>query len=117
VDDQSFGLILDEREKILAEHVQGIIHEPVEMAIATKRQVSLENDTVRTRKNAYNRLSETLFKAVVRRHGVLLPGWLLLTPGIAERLVIGSPVVAAGATLRVTPMIEGLKKQIEECQE
>jgi hypothetical protein len=58
VDHEGFGLLLNERDKILTEHLQAIIDEAVEVAIATKRQVSLENNAVRTRESAYNRISE-----------------------------------------------------------
>jgi hypothetical protein len=73
--DEGFGLLLDKRDEILAEHVEAVVDKAVEVTIAPKRQVPFEKDAVSAGKNGYNRVSEALLKAGVRRHGVLLPGW------------------------------------------
>jgi hypothetical protein len=64
----------DEGQKIFAAHVQTVIDEAVETGIVAEGQVAFEKDAVMAVQKGYNRRSEALCKAVVRRHGVLLPG-------------------------------------------
>jgi hypothetical protein len=61
--------------------------------VAAEGEIALENDSIVALKRGYNGIGKGLRKAVVRRHGVLLP--VGGTSGVAERLVICQPAVAA----------------------
>jgi len=72
--DEFLRLLLDEGQEVLASLVQNAIDPRIEVAIAAKRKMTFENHSIMAAERGYNRLSEFLPKAEVRRHGVLLPG-------------------------------------------
>src|SRR5436309_10220028 len=103
---QGLRVLLDEGQKILAAQLQGAIHPAVEVAVAAEGEMAFENHSIMAAQDAYNGTGEFLREAEVRRHGVLLPGCCCKTPGIAERLVIGDPAVAAIAALSLCRYVE-----------
>ena len=91
--DEFAGLELDERQEVLASQFESAVDPATEVVIAAEGEIALENDSIVALKGGYNRIGESLRKAEVRRHGVLLS--VNGTSGVAERLVIGQPAVAA----------------------
>jgi hypothetical protein len=65
-------LAFDKGDKILATHLEPVIDEAVQVRVVTEGQIAFEKDTVVAVENSYNRRSEALREAVIRRHGVLL---------------------------------------------
>jgi hypothetical protein len=82
---EGLRLLLDEGQEIHAAHLEAAVNPAIQMVVAPKRKISLENDSIMATEDGYNRGGE--FLREVRRHGVLLSEGLV-TPEIAERRVI-----------------------------
>jgi hypothetical protein len=72
--DKGLGLLLDPRQEILAADLEAVIDPAVQVIVAAKGEIALENDSIMAAENGYNRIGEFLREVEVRRHGVLLPG-------------------------------------------
>ena len=68
--DQTLGKGLEKRQKVHAFHLEGVIDKAIELLVAAKGEMAVENDAIMATENRYNGGRETFDKAV---HGVLLP--------------------------------------------
>lgn len=69
VQDQGFGLLLQEGQEIFAPHLQSVVDEIVEGCIVSEGQISLENDSIKALQNGYNRGSELAEEIIREFHG------------------------------------------------
>ena len=69
--DQRLRMLLQEGQKVLAPYLQHVVHPRIQMFVASEREVSLENDTVKTTQNGYNDLGKRIDKSLRELHGVL----------------------------------------------
>jgi hypothetical protein len=72
--DQRLGLPLNPRQEVLAADLEAMIDPAVQVIVAAKGEIALENHPIMAAENGYNRSSEFPREVEVRRHGVLLPG-------------------------------------------
>lgn len=67
--DEALGLLLDERQEILAFELEGVIDEAVEVVVTAEGKMAMKNDSIMAGEGGYNGRRESLDEAV---HGVLL---------------------------------------------
>lgn len=77
VPDKFFGLLLGKADEVLTPHLQNLIDKGIQMAVAAEREMSLEDDSIKTGQNGYNGRSKLLQKTSTELHGVLLFWWPL----------------------------------------
>ena len=70
--DQPFRMPLQPGQKVLPPHPQHPIHVIVQIILAAKRQIALENDPIKTAQQGYNGNGKLLDKTFGKVHGVLL---------------------------------------------
>jgi hypothetical protein len=70
--DQRFRMPLQPRQKVFPPHPQNPIHVIVQIILAAKRQIALENDPIKTAQQGYNGNGKLLDKTFGKVHGVLL---------------------------------------------
>ena len=71
MNDQFFGSLFQLRDKIDAADSQSLVHPGIQLAFAVKRQIALENDSVKTRQYCYDEAAELVEKSFGELHGVL----------------------------------------------
>ena len=66
-------------DKVDAADSQSVVHPGIQLSFAVKRQITLENDPVKTRQSCHDEAAELVEKSFGELHGVLLLDECLIT--------------------------------------